>query len=110
MIMVLTGECQNRDYDTQLLYGSVVLNRVASKRFPNTIKEVCLQPSQYSCFKESDGNAYRTPAQTTIDAALYLLEHGTQIPENVVFQARFKQGDGVWKEVQGEYFCYLNNY
>lgn len=108
LIMVLTGECQNRDYDIQLLYGSVVLNRAASKRFPNTIKEVCLQKGQYSCF--ADGNAYRTPTDTTKEAALYLLENGSQIPANVVFQARFKQGDGVWKVVQGEYFCYLNDY
>lgn len=109
LIMVLTGECQNRDYDIQLIYGSVVLNRVGSKRFPNTIKEVCLQKGQYSCFG-SDGNAYRTPTETTKEAALYLLENGSQIPPNVVFQARFKQGDGVWKEIQGEYFCYLNDY
>lgn len=108
LVMVLTGECQNRSYDVQLLYGSVVLNRVESSRFPNTIKEVCTAKKQYECFK--NGMAYRTPTQDSIDAAEYLLENGSVIPENVVFQARFKQGDGVWKEVQGEYFCYINNY
>lgn len=108
LVMVLTGECQNRSYDVQLLYGSVVLNRVNSKRFPNTIKEVCTAKKQYECF--NNGMAYRTPTQDSIDAAQYLLENGSVIPENVVFQARFKQGDGIWKEVQGEYFCYLNNY
>ena len=38
--------------------------------------------------------------------AKYLLENGSQIPENVVFQSKKKQGSGTWKTIDGQYFCY----
>lgn len=42
-----------------LAIGGVVLNRVRSPHFPNTIKEVILQPNQFSCFNEDDPNRNR---------------------------------------------------
>ena len=104
LIMALTGECQNRSFDSQLKYGSVILNRVKSSRYPNTIKGVVTQRGQYSCF--SDGNAYRTPTSTTIQAADWLLNNGSIFPDNVVYQSRGKQGSGVYEIDGGEYFCY----
>lgn len=104
MIMVLTGECQNRSFEEQLEFGSVVLNRVNHPDYPNTIKEVCLQKGQYACFR--DGNAYRTPTEDTINAAVWLLTYGSVSPSNVVYQAYFKQGKGVYKRIGKDIFCY----
>ena len=28
------------------------------------------------------------------------------MPRNVIYQAQFTQGSGVWKYLEGEYFCY----
>ena len=88
----------------QRAVGSVVLNRVADSRFPNTIRGVVYQKGQYGCV--SNGMINRTPSQRAIDNAKYLIENGTTIPTNVVWQSRGKQGNGVWKYMQGHYFCY----
>ena len=104
MIMVLTGECQNRSFEEQLEFGSVVLNRVNHPDYPNTIKEVCLQKGQFACFR--DGNAYRTPTEDTINAAVWLLTYGSVSPSNVVYQAHFRQGKGVYKRIGKDIFCY----
>lgn len=88
----------------QLAVGSVVLNRVADSRFPNTISGVVYQKGQYACVP--NGMINRTPSERAVKNARYLLEKGVTIPTNVVWQAQFKQGNGVWKYMQGHYFCY----
>lgn len=88
----------------QLAVGSVVLNRVADSRFPNTIKDVVYQRGQYACVP--NGMINKTPSERAINNAKYLLENGVTIPTNVVWQAQFRQGKGVWKYIQGHYFCY----
>jgi hypothetical protein len=84
--------------------GSVVLNRVADERFPDTISEVVFQEGQYSC--TWDGNYYREPSKETLDAALYLLENGSAIDSSVVWQAEFPQGCGIYDVIGTQYFCY----
>lgn len=101
---VLTGECQTGSWDLQVAVGSVVLNRVAHPSYPNTIKGVVFQKGQYAC--TWDGNYYRTPTQRNWEVAEFLLRNGSQIPANVVYQAQFRQGHGVWKKINKEYFCY----
>ena len=88
----------------QRAVASVVLNRVADNRFPSTIRGVIYQSGQYSC--TWNGMINRTPTQRAIDNARYVLANGVTIPTNVVFQAQFRQGRGVWKYIQGHYFCY----
>ena len=100
---LLCGECQGGSRELQEAVGSVVLNRVASDKFPDTIEEVVFQRGQYAC--TWDGNYDRTPTERNWEVAGYLLENGSQIPENVVFQAQFKQGK-VWKKIDSEIFCY----
>lgn len=101
---VLTGECQTGSWELQLAVGSVVLNRVNAPEYPDTIQEVVFQRGQYACVR--DGNYYRTPTERNRQAARYLLENGSQIPENVIYQAQFRQGHGVWKKIGSEIFCY----
>lgn len=104
MIMVLTGECQDMPYEVQLEYASVVMNRKNDPSFPNTIKGVCLQKGQYSCFR--DGNAYRTPTSMSIEAAKYILANGSISPANVVYQSYARQGSGIYKQIGREKFCF----
>ena len=88
----------------QRAVASVVLNRVADSRFPNTISGVVYQRGQYGCVY--NGMINRTPSSRAIDNAKYVLENGVTIPANVVWQAQFKQGRCVWKYIEGHYFCY----
>ncbi len=95
----------------QRLVGSVVLNRVKSTYYPNTIREVIYQPGQYS--PTWDGSIYKTPDSRTIANARYLLENGSTCPDNVVGQNSVITGSGVYSSyydpVLGTtiYFCYL---
>lgn len=88
----------------QKAVASVVINRVADSRFPNTIKGVVYQRGQYACI--SSGMINYKPSQRAIENAKYVLENGVTIPTNVVWQSQFIQGKGVWKYIQGHYFCY----
>lgn len=95
----------------QRMVGSVVLNRVNSSYFPNTIKEVVYQPGQYS--PTWNGSISKTPDARTVANARYLLEHGSICPANVIGQNSIVTGSGVYKSyhdyVLGTtvYFCYL---
>lgn len=88
----------------QRAVASVVLNRVADSRFPNTIYGVVYQKGQYAC--TWNGAINKTPTQRAYNNAKYVLDNGVTTPKNVVFQAQFRQGRGVWKYIQGHYFCY----
>lgn len=97
--------------DIQLYVGSVVLNRMESSLFPDTLYDVIYQKGQYS--PTWSGAINNTPDERTVENARTLLENGSVLPANVVFQANFKQGDGVYAEYYDEYlgtttyFCYL---
>ena len=103
MAHLLCGECQSGSRELQEAVGSVVLNRVASDDFPDTIEGVVFQKGQYAC--TWDGNYNREPTERNWEVAEYLLQNGSQIPEGVVFQAQFKQGR-IWKRIDNQIFCY----
>ena len=101
---VICGECQCYPDQEQLYVGSVVLNRVKSSRYPNTIRGVVFQKGQYAC--TWDGNYYRTPTDRNWANAKYLLEHGSVLPDNVVYQSGARQGKGVYVRTKWHYYCY----
>lgn len=101
---VICGEAQNCPDDEQRYIGSVVLNRRNSGRYPGTIKGVVFQPGQYSCTR--DGNYYRTPTEANWANARWLLENGSVLPGNVVFQSGGRQGKGVYLRTGYHYYCY----
>lgn len=100
---LIYGEAGGESDECQLAVGSVVLNRVKSSSFPNSIEGVVFAPGQYAC--TWDGNYDKEPSQRAIDNARYLLENGSTLPDGVVFQAQFVQGE-IYAEIDGEYFCY----
>lgn len=105
---IICGEAQNCTDEMQLAVGSVFLNRVNDPRFPNSFHEVAFQRRQYAC--TWDGNYYKTPTEANIKNAIFLLENGSQLPANVIWQAEFKQGKGIYKTIKHGrttmYFCY----
>lgn len=104
MLAHLIGGEAGADWCTdelQLAVGSVVLNRIASDRFPNTMEEVIFQKGQYSV--TWNGAYENEPTERTVANAKYLLLNGPTIPEDVLFQANFKQGKH-YKTIQGVHF------
>ena len=90
--------------DITCLYytGSVVLNRVASEDYPNTIKEVIEQYGQYEC---APYYMDKTPTERCYQLAHDLLTFGSRLPENVIYQSQFKQGSKVYSYLDGTYYC-----
>ncbi len=94
----------------QRMVGSVVLNRVKSSRYPNTIRDVIYQPGQYS--PTWNGSISKSPDARTIANARYLLEHGSICPDSVIGQNSIITGSGVYQSYHDSilgttvYFCY----
>jgi hypothetical protein len=101
---VINGETRGSSWKDSLYCGSVVLNRVKSKRFPNSIKEVIFQKRQYAC--TWDGQYNLKPTKRSVKAAKYLLKHGNQLPKNVIWQSSDRQGKGIYCKVGKHYYCY----
>ena len=62
------AEARGETYKGQVAVAAVVLNRVASASFPNTISGVVYQSGAFSCV--SNGSIRNTPDSTAIRAAL----------------------------------------
>ncbi len=99
--------------DTRLKVGTVVMNRVADDRFPNTIEEVLTQKAQYGRLHWT-GLVWPERASTEVEAhaveraykcAERILMGERFLPEDVVWQAEFTQGTEVVCEQEGFYFC-----
>ena len=107
LTMIIVGEAQNCSYKEQMYVGSVALNRLHNKKYFDygSIKEVALAPGQYASFW-GEKLAYRDPTDTNIEVAETLIKIGSILPENVIFQALFVQGDGIYERINDTYFCY----
>ena len=110
---------QLREYVAQ-----VVLNRVADSRFPNTIYAVVTAPGQYAgsyataeatqAIKDKDARNGTFNYATCVTSAKKAMMGAVDMPSNVVFEANFKQGTGVWKAIyfnsgyfsSTSYYCY----
>lgn len=94
----------------QQMVGSVVLNRVNSSLFPNTIRDVIYQPGQYG--PVWNGSINKTPSQRVINNARYILENGSVCPSNVTGQNGIITGSGLYTSYYDSilgttiYFCY----
>lgn len=63
----ITGEARGEPYLGQVAVGAVVLNRVKSPSFPNTIAGVIYQPGAFTAV--SDGQINLPPAESCLKAA-----------------------------------------
>lgn len=102
-LIMAEGGASNLNDEVRYGIGSVVLNRVESEKYPNTIHDVIHQRGQYS----TKGYYMNLePTEACYSVAYDLLANGTNYPKNVIYQSMFKQGSGTYKLVDGEYFCY----
>ena len=95
----------HEDDEALLLTGVVVLKRVKSKHYPDTIMGVISQNGQYSTY--ADGKFWNKPSKRSMRIAKKILKTkiAERYPDNLVFQAEFEQGRAVYKKLGYEYFC-----
>ena len=87
---LIYGEAGNQGDKCQRAVGTVVMNRVAHKYFPNSIKGVIFDEGQYAC--TWDGNYDKNPSKQAYENAQWVLAGNRQLSEDYVYQAGFKQG------------------
>ena len=116
--VVMREQGDNRsDDEAQMLVACVVLNRVNNNGINGnltnpTILDILCEPGQYG-----KGYSWNIDTSNITDKVWEntrkVLEHEYEAPVNVLFQATFKQGSGVYKSFYNEgynnytYFCYI---
>lgn len=101
VIIAENGSC--KDDDCLILTGIVVMKRVKSSSYPNTITGVISQNGQYSTYPAL---LHEKPSSRCLEIAEEILRGNLQkdYPDRLVFQAEFKQGT-VYRKIGNEYFC-----
>ena len=65
----INGEARGEPYEGQVAVGAVILNRVASSSFPNTISGVIYQPGAFTAVSDGQINVPIDPKSTVVKAA-----------------------------------------
>ena len=115
MLATIIGqETAGEDEEIALAVGNVVINRINDPRFPNNMYDVLTARLQYG-HDNGEGfyfNSYVTAEgrELCLRVARRLLEGERVLPSNVVWQAGFPQGEGVYIYYDtypyGTYLCY----
>lgn len=74
---VLYTMCRGEDERTMMKVGSVIMNRVESPWFPDTLTEVLRQAQQFPCGRKYDARS--------LDAALRLLDGARSLDAQVLY-------------------------
>ena len=94
--------------DFRMCVGEVVLNRVASPEFPDTLYGVVYQRGQYTVVNTARFSAI-VPRQECVDCALRLLLGERHMVPAVVYQADYLQGELFTmfpdRQLGSTYFC-----
>lgn len=101
---VISSEAGNQPFVGMVGVGNVVLNRVASEKFPDTIVEVIFDTKNGVQFSPVyDGRIYDDPLPQAIIAACVALEGYSTVGESLYFVAPSQADDGwLW-----EYYTYV---
>ena len=112
------GWCGTTEEHKQLI-AAVIINRMLSKHFPNTVYDIVTAPAQYIPAYADMSSVYAREAMKDAD----IWEHCKEIarlaltgqidaPRNMVYQANFPQGSGTYKTFDTSYsttwFCYMS--
>lgn len=94
----------------KLLVANVVINHIASPEFPDTVYGVLTVPYHYGTMAW-DGVEFPVDADPALveecmEIARRVLDGERLCPANVIGQAEFIQGSGVFEYIGGIYFCY----
>lgn len=90
---VVMGEAGNCPWMHQVAVAAVVVNRVNSPYFPDTVREVVAAPGQYTTLYLT---GFDQTSRQCYEAAKKALDGESGVPEDVIWQAEFRQGTEVW--------------
>lgn len=82
------------EWDHSVAVGVVVLNRVASPLFPNSVREVVAAPGQYL---KSYTYGFTDTPRVAYEAAKAALDGEHDVPEDCYWQDTHVQGKAIWR-------------
>ena len=104
---LIYAESGNQPLDGMIAVGNVVLNRVESKLFPNTIYGVISQAGQFDVF--AGGTIYRTPNELSVIAAMLCLD-GVETIESGLFFVNPEYGGDSWFKANLTYITSIEDH
>ncbi len=94
---IISAESQGEPYRGQLAVGNVVLNRVASREFPNTIKGVVFDAKDAVQFEPvANGTIYNTPTAQSVKAAKAVLSGEGRVVGDCLYFYAPALSQGLW--------------
>lgn len=101
----MSREAKYGDYTDATYVANVIINRKEDPDFPNSILDVLQQPRQYPWGVSYYSRDYIYDSYF-YEIARNLLNGDRPLPENVVYQAQFVQGSGIYCKWGVHYYCY----
>lgn len=92
---LINGEARGESYLGQVAVGAVVLNRVESSEFPNTISGVIYQKGQFSCITDGNFNKAIDKDSTVYKAATEVM-NGADPTNGALFFYNPKTAKSKW--------------
>ena len=99
---VVYAESNTEPIEGQIAVAQVVLNRVRSESFPDTVSEVIYQERQFSTAPILDSV---TPTENNYEAVDLAFELEV-VPYDVLYFSRGAENDRVWGRIGAHVFCY----
>lgn len=99
---VVYAESNTESLEGQIAVAQVVLNRVRSESFPDTVSEVIYQERQFST---APILSRVTPNETNYEAVDKAFETEV-VPYDVLYFSRGAENDRVWGRIGAHVFCY----
>jgi N-acetylmuramoyl-L-alanine amidase len=94
---IIYSEARGESFEGQVAVGSVVMNRVQSPDFPDSISEVIFQSGQFTAL--DDGQYWLTPNQTAYRAARAAL-NGTDTTKGALFYYNPAIATSTWSKAR----------
>lgn len=108
---IISAEARGESLAGKIAVGNVVLNRVASKSFPNTIKGVIFEVTGgiYQFSPVSNGTVYQTPTDESVIAAKLVLD-GASAASDALFFFNPAKASGSWIVRNRTYLVTIGNH
>lgn len=110
MANAVYGESRGEPYEGQVAVAAVILNRLESPDFPNTISEIIFQPGAFTAV--ADGQIWLTPNERAKQAVLDAM-NGWDPSENALYYFNPNTATSAWiwsrpqiKQIGEHIFCY----
>ena len=100
---VVWVESRGEPAEGQQAVAEVILNRLASDSFPNSLRSVIYADGQFRSVAYLEE---ATPEQAQYDAIERAIYGPYVLPEDVVHFATYHATKNVWGQIGGHYFCY----